>query len=166
MPEKKRAPRRAAAGPHPIPYTAEEVSQAFTALRQSLDFSREYKELGIGMFSIGKRRLVLRQFTALSIALWKLALARSFPNDAESFFAYFTKNSPLLAGRGKKAEYMRGQTAAYTALLGPAGDKDFSVAAHHMIAALGFHDEDRSRYSLKLSLRIRALYTDIFTYLI
>ena len=166
VPEEPQARRRGEEGPHPIRYTAEEVAQAFTAILQSLDFSREYKELDISRFRMGKRGLVLRQFTAVAIALWRLALKRSFPNDAEAFFAYFTENSPLFAGKGKKAGYMREQAAAYVTLLEPEGDKDFSVAAHHMLSALGFHETDWPRYTLKFSLRFRALYMHIFTYLI
>lgn len=152
--------------PLPIPYTAEEVGRTFSAQLENFDFSEELKDLGIGVLSLIKRSQGTQQFTALSIALWKLALARSFPEDAENFFSYFLENSPLLTGDGKKAKKLRAAVLEYVELLAEKGDMDFSAIADHLVRALKLSGPELPRQRLKTSLRVRALYSFIFDKLI
>lgn len=153
-------------GPLPIPYTAEEVGRLFSAQLENFDFTEELRELGIGPLNVFKRVQGKTQFTALSVALWKLALARSFPGDAEAFFALFLEQSPLFAKGGKKSARLREVVLTYVALLTEKGDADFSVAAEHFARSLKLSGPELPRRRLKLSLRIRALYSFIFDKLI
>ena len=154
------------ASPSPVIYTAEEVAQNFEALLSCMDFKRDLMELGIGSLSLFKRRKALQQLTALSIALWKLTLARSFPQDADAFFQHFMENNPRVSGTGKKPEALREVVQVYVDLLAEKRDTDFSIAAQHMADALALSGADNRSFCLKISLRVRQLYNFIFAKLI
>jgi hypothetical protein len=154
------------ASPRPIPYTAAEVARTFTAQREALDFSDEIQELGLGRLRFLKRSRAGRQLTALSVALWKLALERSFPADADTFFRHYLETSPLLSGDGKREKRLTADIRTYVELLAAKGDTDFSAVAGHLVSSLGLRQDDFPSLRLRLSLRIRAVYSFIFDKLI
>lgn len=150
----------------PIPYTAEEVARTFADLLATLDFAAEIRELGIGKLSVFKRSQAKKRFRALSIALWHVALEKSFPNDANVFFTHFVASYPPLAGDGKSAKRMRDMVEAYDKLVAEKKDADFTGVAEYLADAFNIGNEDRPRQQLKLSLRIRSIYELIFKKLI
>lgn len=152
--------------PQPIPYTAHEVARTFTAQLEAFDFNEELRDIGLGRFQFIKRARAKTQMLSLSIALWKLALKRSFPADAENFFQHYMETSPLLNGDGKREKRMKACVLEYVALLTPKGDTDFSGVAEHMAEAFYPQAEDQASLRLKLSLHIRTFYTFIFDRLI
>ncbi len=149
--------------PLPIPYAADEVSRTFQDLLQTFDFRYEMQELGIGLFGRGKAK---KEFTALCIGLWGLALERSFPNDAADFFAHFVSSSPLTAGDKKGPSRMRDLVQGYVALLSVKKETDFSAAADHMVGVLKLGGEGGRSRQLKLALMVRTLYNEIFKQMI
>ncbi len=151
--------------PSPVSYTAEEVARHFGALLDGLDFRRDIRELGIGALSVFKRKKAVRELTALSVSLWKLTLERSFPQDAEAFFAHFLDTSPRCA-EGKKGEELRALITAYMDLLAEKRDNDFSAVAQHIVDALALGVTGDRAFFLKISLRVRHLYNFIFDRLI
>jgi hypothetical protein len=152
--------------PSPVVYTAEEVAKRFKVLLEGLDFRQDMQEMGIGCLSLFKRRKARQQLTALTVALWRLALERSFPRDAEVFFGYFLDNDPLVRGTGPAAGALRALIDKYLELLAEKKDADFSEAARHMAEALKIRAADTRAFSLKAALRVRRLYTLIFDNLI
>ena len=153
-------------GPLPIPYTADEVGRTFSTLLDTFDFSTELHDLGIGSLSVFKRRKARRHLIAICVCLWRLALERSFPNDAAAFAEHFAATwPPLASGRGS-ATALRELVAAYSGLMAEKKAADFTVVADYMTQALGNAGEDGRRHQLKLSLRIRSLYETIFNNLI
>jgi len=147
-------------------YTADEVIRQFLGLYNCLDFKAELEDIGISRIQFLRRGKALREFRAISIALWGLALQKSFPNDAGDFFAEFREKAPLLAGSGRETARLHERVNAYIELLAPKKDTDFSPVADHLAKVLALHAGDVARLRLKLSLIIRNLYVLIFDKLV
>ena len=94
-------------------YSAAEVIGQFLALYNCLDFKAELEDIGIGRFQFMRRKKALRELRALCIALWGIALQKSFPDDAGSFFAKFRETAPVLAGPGREAVEMQTRVNVY-----------------------------------------------------
>lgn len=147
-------------------YSAEEVIRQFLGLYSCMDFKFELEDLGIGKFQFLRRKKALRHLRSLAIALWGLALQRSFPSDHEEFFSSLFATAPMLADGGKEAGHLRKLTATYVELLEEKREKDFLPVANHLAEVLALHSKDLPRLRLKLSLLIRNLYTLIFNKLV
>jgi hypothetical protein len=145
---------------------AEEIVAPFLALYACLDFSSPLAELGVSVLQIRRRRKALREFRALSIALWNLALHKSFPQDRAAFFAVFCETAPCLAGKDRECLRLRERVKAYESLLAEKKDADFLPAAAYLTETLAPKAAHPSRLRLKLSLIIRDLYTRIFDKLV
>ena len=155
-----------AAGPLPIPYTAEEVGRTFAALLATFDFAAELRDLGIGALSVFKRGQAKKRLTAVSIALWHVALEKSFPNDAGAFYAHFVATYPPLSAARNSARKLRHLVDEYDALVAEKKDTDFTSVAENLADYFKLDGEERRKQQLKLSLRIRAIYELIFDKLI
>ncbi|MDL2210184.1 hypothetical protein LJC26_05215 [Desulfovibrio sp. OttesenSCG-928-O18] len=153
-------------GPLPIPYTAEEVGRTFADLLATFDFAVELHELGIGSLSLFKRRQAKKRFTALCIALWHVALEKSFPNDADAFFTHFVATYPPLVGERRGAKKMRDLVMQYDALVAEKKDGDFTKVADTITETFKLEPAEQRKQQLKLSLRIRSIYDLIFEKLI
>lgn len=149
-----------------IPYTAEEVGRTFAELLASLDFAAELRELGIGRLNFFKRSQARKCFAAVSVALWHVALEKSFPNDAETFFANFLATYPPISNGKKSSRKMRELVLEYDALVARKKDADFTDVAENLADRFELAGEGRPKQQLKLSLRIRAQYNLIFKKLI
>lgn len=160
------APQSPADGPLPIPYTAEEVGRTFVTLLATFNVAYELHELGIGSLSIFKRSQAKKRFTALCIALWHVALEKSFPNDAAAFFTHFKETYPPLVGESRGARKMRELLDRYDALVSKKKDGDFTRVAEDFIDSFNLVPADRPKLQLKMSLRIRTVYDLIFKKLI
>ena len=147
-------------------YTSDEVIRQFLGLYNCLDFKTELEEIGITRFQFMRRKKAMREFRALSIALWGLALQKSFPNDAGAFFAEFREKAPMLAGDGKEVMRLHARVNEYIELLSPKRDADFSPVASYLANVLALNANDQARLRLKLSLIIRNLYMLIFDKLV
>jgi hypothetical protein len=147
-------------------YSAEEVVELFLALYNCLDFRDILEDLGIGRFNFPRRNKALRELKALCIALWDLALQKSFPSDASDFFTFFLRVAPDLAGKGRAANDMRELVSGYVKLLEHKRDADFMPVADHLAQTLAFSSRDMPRLRLKISLITRNLYNMIFNKLV
>lgn len=147
-------------------YTAAEVIQQFLAVYNCMDFKPELEDIGIGRFQFVRRKKALREFRALSIALWGLALQKSFPNDAESFFQEFREDLTALFPSVKEREMMDNRIDIYVDCLSTKKDTDFLPVAEYLAEVLALDAEDMRRLRLKLSLFMRNLYTMIFDRLV
>ncbi len=147
-------------------YTAAEVIQQFLAVYNCMDFKPELEDIGIGRFQFVRRKKALREFRALSIALWGLALQKSFPNDAESFFQEFRADLAVLFPSAKEREMMDTRINIYVDCLSAKKDTDFLPVAEYLAEVLALDAEDMRRLRLKLSLFMRNLYSMIFDRLV
>lgn len=147
-------------------YSSEEVLGQFLALYNGMDFKTEIENLGVNRFNASRRKRVQREFQGLSIALWRLALLKSFPNDSERFFQEFIKKSPIMNTHDCSGEEMHLRVSVYIELLEEKKDRDFLPVAGFLANVLALDEDDVERLRLKLSLIIRNLYTRIFTKLV
>ena len=147
-------------------YNADEVIANFERLLATLDFKAEMHEMGVGTLQWLLRAKVRREFTALSIAFWKLALEKSFPDQAEAFFAEYRSRSPLLTGSSRQAKQMNVCLDACLDILVPKKETDFSPVALHLATIFYPKKADTKRVQLRLSLNARSLYSLIFNNLV
>ena len=147
-------------------YSAAEVIQQFLALYNCMDFKPELEDIGIGKFQFARRKKALREFRALSIALWGLALQKSFPNDAEAFFQEFREHFPSMLSSAKENALMQSRIDIYVACLNDKKDTDFLPVASYLAEVLALDAEDMRRLRFKLSLITRNVYSMIFDKLV
>ena len=137
----------------------------FAALLNDAEFSAEMSLLGIGRFQFLRRRQMLVELRGLYIALWRLALGRSFPRDADTMFAVFLHRF-LMANRDKMGRATAERARQYWDMLLPQGDADFSGVARHLVSFTPHEEKEQPALVLRLALDFRASYTNIFQKLI
>ncbi|MDR2573154.1 MAG: hypothetical protein LBC94_02220 [Desulfovibrio sp.] len=147
-------------------YSADEVIQQFLALYNCMDFKLELEDIGISRFQFVRRKKVLRELRALSIALWGLALKKSFPKDAVHFFETFRASFPVLFPVAKEQAMMENRVNIYVDCLNAKKDMDFLPVAEYLAEVLALDADDTPRLRLRLSLITRNLYTMIFDRLV
>lgn len=143
----------------------EEALANFAALLDDLDFAPEFELLGIGRFQFMRRKQMQLEFRGLSIALWRLALASSFPHDADLMFETFLRRYSR-SHSGKAAQQTLERARDYWGMIQPAGNSDFSNIARHLVSFLDRDAENQKPLILKLALHIRGNYRFFFDRLI
>lgn len=144
----------------------EEALANFAVLIDDTDYEAYLEMMAIGRFQFLLRKQMRIEILGLRMALWRLALARSFPTHADSMFSAFLerytrshpdKHSNQAASRGRE----------YWAMLAPGGDSDFQMVARHLTSFK--EQENNANYRaliLGLALAIRSDYKFIFERLI
>ncbi|MFV0422013.1 hypothetical protein [Oleidesulfovibrio sp.] len=151
----------------PLHYSSDEVIRNFTAVLGSYTFVQEMQTLRVGRLQFRKKKKVLREFTALFIALWRIALDKSFPEDAELIFEEFVSRlSNHLNQSSKNTKLLLQQIEVYQTLLDEKRDADFSEVAVFITQQLETDPAEQLKTKHKLALLIRATYTLIFDRLI
>ena len=142
-----------------------EALENFAALLDDADFTAELELMGIGRMQFMRRRQMLVEWRGLYMALWRLALASSFPQAAERMFATFLR-SYHAAHPDKLGSRIMERAQEYWGMLQPKGDADFSDVARHL-GSFSVQDEKQARsLTLRLVLHIRRAYKIIFDRLI
>ena len=147
-------------------YTVDEVVDTFTALLASLDFDHELALLGVGRFRFIRRKRLVHELRALAVALWKLALERSFPEVSERIFSHFLERESAGFRNPERGQRFEKTVLAYVALLAKRREADFTEAGAHIVGFFKFPEARAAALRLRLALQIRALYTLIFDQLI
>lgn len=145
----------------------EEVCKRFAALITSFDYEEECRILEIGKLHVVKRRNALREFKALYIALWKIALDKSLPEMADAVFNDFLQDIPgFLDSNEKDSSFLRRRIAVYDTLLEPSKEQNFTEVSTKLLTTVTKRKEVKENQVLKLSLNIRRVYQLIFKQLI
>lgn len=147
-------------------YDIAEVLDNFDALLRGVDFDNEMQMLGIGRFSLFARRDMLLELRALYIALWYLALQRSFPDAAEKIFEAFLQRHTARAPRKPREALLRERAQQYNDMLRETGDRDFTAVSRHLLSQRRMDESALKPLSLRLALHLRSTYTFIFDRLI
>lgn len=133
----------------------------FAALLADTDFMAELELMNIGRMQFLLRRQMLMEWRGLYMALWRLALEKSFPQDADAMFAVFASTH-----RDSHPDKLSGaslrRAGEYWAMLAPAGETDFNPVARHLASFFSSGTHDLRSLSLKLALHIRKTYKNIF----
>jgi len=143
-------------------YTHEEVTANFQALIDSWDFNAELKRLGIGAVHIMRRKQMLLELRGLFAGLWRLALARSFPEDGGQIFEGYLASCLSGPKNGKQALQLVERARQYAEMLTLRGDTDFSEVSRHLTSFVPLPEAGRKSVILKLALDIRQMYNCIF----
>ena len=147
-------------------YNAEEVIAHFQALYDSYDFTADVEELHFSLLQFKKRNMALQELRVVSIALWYMALKRSFPDKAEEFFAIYREKAPFLNQPEKKAAHRQARLNTYLDLLRAKTDTDFSPIAAYLADVFAAKHQEGAKIQLKLSLVVRQMYNLIFERLV
>ena len=137
----------------------------FKALLADADFTLELELLGVRRMQFMRRRQMQGELMGLYMALWRLALARSFPVDAQRMFELFQQEYAQ-AHKDKFSAHVLNRANEYWAMLEPRGDVDFSEIARHL-CSFSIQDPSQAKsINLKLVLHIRKIYKLVFDRLI
>jgi hypothetical protein len=146
-------------------YTIEEVVNNFQVLLGNMDFEQELALLGVGQARFLMRRKLKAEWQTLVIALWRLALERSFPHDGQIIFDTFLERRTA----GLSANQMDSFTVrvrTYVESVQSHGDADFTPTGERLLSVLKPATAAAPALQLRVALRIRTLYTLIFDRLI
>lgn len=146
-------------------YTTEYVVDNFVALFRDADFTKELSILKVRKFQFLRRRQLLLELRALYIALWRLALGRSFPEEGDHIFetflsTYASKHPDTASAR------LLVRARQYAEILQIEGDKNYMHISQHILSFSTLDEQDRKTLGLRLALSIRQSYTFIFDRLI
>ena len=147
-------------------YTHEEVIANFQALLDNWDFSANITQLGISAIHIVRRKQMLLELKGLFAGLWRLALARSFPEDGRQIFEGYLERCVSNPKNARKGQQLVERSRNYAEMLAVRGDADFSEVSRHLISFLKLPESVRKSATLKFALEIRKMYTIIFERLI
>ncbi len=130
------------------------------AMLKDLDFYEEMKVLDFGFFDWNKKRNSLKEFRALSLALWKFALVQSFPSTYNEIYTKFL-NAEWAWNKNDRS-YIIEYSDYYFEKLSEKGLDDFTVIAKHVLSFAKFDEAKTKAYTLKLALLFRAKYKFFF----
>lgn len=143
----------------------EEALANFAVLMEDFDFAALLEMMGLGRFQFLRKKQMLLELKGLYIALWRLALARSFPKYADDMLTIFLRRYGRAHG-DKLGALISERTSQYWGMILPHGDGDFNNVARHLVELLGREQGDPRALTLKLALHIRSAYQLIFERLI
>lgn len=135
------------------------VAREFKELFANFDFSYEFQIMQIKPFQLRLRKNLKKEFQCFYVALWHLALQRSFPNDYEEIFSLFLIDfAQKDTDRANKIEHIN----AYVEKLNSPSDNSFSHIAMHFLSFTTHEDKILPTITLKIALHLRKVYTFIF----
>lgn len=137
----------------------------FWALMEDFDYAAILELMGIGRFQFLRRKQMIIELKGLHIALWRLALARSFPRYADDMLTIFLRRYCRAHGDNVGSEISERATQ-YWGMILPHGDGDFNNVAAHLVQLLTKEQMDDRALILRLALQIRSAYKLIFERLI
>ncbi|MDE5832516.1 MAG: hypothetical protein K2H64_05960 [Desulfovibrio sp.] len=137
------------------------AKENFAAILDNADYATVMEYMGIGRFQFLLRKQMIAELGGLYTALWRLALGRSLPNEADEMFADFLAEYERTHS-GKYGALVAERAAQYWEMMGPEGDSDFRNVAQHLISFVVKDQRDSKALTLKLALHIRAMHRTIF----
>lgn len=142
-----------------------EALDNFEVLIDDLDYAAFYELMGIGRLQFLRHKQMHVELKSMHIALWRLALSHSFPEDAESMFSVFLQRYQR-THPGKLDSEIVGRAPGYWDMILPTGNSDFSGVARHLLSFSNTGNADMRALILKVALRINAAYNLIFDRLV
>ena len=146
-------------------YTIEEVVENFQALLEQMDFKQELMLIGVSRVQFLLRRKLKTEWLTLVIALWRLALERSFPYDGQIIFDTFLERRTAGLSRKRAARFTE-RVQTYVKSLQSHGDNDFMPPGELLLRLIKPSAAAVPALRLRVALHIRSLYTLIFDRLI
>lgn len=151
----------AAVTPEELSEYAREALNNFLILLDDLDYNIYYEILGVGYFQFLRRKQIFIEMKSLHMALWRLALSHSFPEEGEKIFSAFL-DAYAKAHRNKTDTQIVQRAPQYWGMIAPVGEADFSYVSKHLISFFPHREKDLKAITLKLALRLHNSYRFIF----
>lgn len=143
----------------------QEALDNFAVLLDDTDFTAHLHLMGVGRLHFTRRKQLLQEWRGLYVALWRLALGRSFPQDADAMLEAFLR-SYRQRHKDKQTPQMLERAEQYWDMMRVTRESDFTEVARHFCSFCQLNEKDARSLQLKLALIIRKAYTDIFRRLI
>lgn len=143
----------------------QEALDNFAVLLDDTDFTAHLHLMGVGRLHFTRRKQLLLEWRGLYVALWRLALGRSFPQDADAMLEAF-RRSYRERHRDKQTPLMLERAEQYWDMMRVTKESDFTEVARHFCSFCQMTEKDTRSLQLKLVLIVRKAYTDIFRRLI
>ena len=148
------------------PCSVASLVRNFTAILDDMNYRPALDILGVGTFQFTRRKLLTREFRALYVGLWRLALMRSFPTRHAELFQAFMEGEAARCKDRRQAAASAELVLQYVDKLREHGDADFSDVARHILSLLEFDETQTRAMVLKLALHLRRMYTHFFDHLL
>lgn len=145
---------------------AQTALENFSALLYGMDFNLELNMLGLKRLLFWRRQRFRNEFRALTIGLWRLALARSFPAHWQRIFDVFLQHWLDGMDNPEKARAFEEKVHNYIVLLDKKRESDFTEVGARLVDLLKLPEKNAVSLRLRLALHIRSLYTLVFDRLI
>lgn len=143
----------------------QEALDNFAVLLDDTDFTAHLHLMGVGRLHFTRRKQLLLEWRGLYVALWRLALGRSFPQDADAMLEAFCRTYRE-RHKDKLTPQMLERAGQYWDMMRVTRESDFTEVARHFCSFCQLNEKDTRSLQLKLVLIIRKAYTDIFRRLI
>ena len=143
-------------------YSEAELFENFNALFATYDLNAELDVFKLGRFQFLRKKKAKHELQALFIALWKLALKQSFPEDSENYFLRYLQEKKLDVDNAGNATTMYRSIEVYNTLLTEHGTRNFSSVADFLTNQIVTDSDRKQHITLKLALTIRSTYNMIF----
>lgn len=156
-------------GQEHLAYSMEEVLQAWNVLFGQMDFSLELEALQLSRLAFRRRKEALLALKGLSLALWHLALSRSFPRDYQTFYEHFWQHLDDESQTEKqriRVAALRGRADDYIEQLANNGSADFTAVSEYLMQSCASEKSRGATTRLRLVLLIRQRYERIFAQLL
>lgn len=147
-------------------FSTAELVRNFTAMLDDMNYRPALDILGVGSFQFTRRRLIMAEFRALYVGLWRLALMRSFPTRHAELFQAFMEEQAARCKNRRQAAMTAELVLQYVDKLSEHGDADFSDVARHILSLMEFDETQTRAMVLKLALHFRRVYTYFFDHLL
>lgn len=147
-------------------YPPEMLVEHFVSLLGDLHYQDVMDIFGVGPLQFHKRKRLKNEFRALYIALWRLALIRSFPDRHEQIFHAFMEHDASTSRNRRERLNMAERSLQYVDKLREQGDSDFSEVSRHLLSFMEFDESRTKAMILKLALHVRKMYVFFFDNLI
>lgn len=144
----------------------QEALDNFAVLLDDTDFAAHLHLMGVGRLHFTRRKQLLQEWRGLYVALWRLALGRSFPQDADAMLEAFCRSYRQRHKDNKMTPQMLERAEQYWDMMRVTKESDFTEVARHFCSFCQLSEKDTRSLQLKLVLIIRKAYTDIFRRLI
>lgn len=155
--------------PQPGPWVqgafVQEALDNFVVLLDDADFAESFRIMGLGWRHFMRRRQMRVEWQGLYVALWRLALQRSFPEDADRMLAAFCQDYRQ-QHPDKDTAAALDRAVPYWDMLRVRGESDFTGVARHLCSFFSLDERAERSMVLRLVLHIRKRYTEIFRRLI
>lgn len=138
----------------------EALVTTFESLLEETDRGAFFGLLGIGRFSLSRKKSMLPVFTALCTGLWRLALQRAVPDGCEAAYARYLDS---LWPKVKDADAYMVLVRDMAGHLPERGDADFTPTAREVFRRAG--REPAQAELVGMALFLRRLYDYFFNHL-